>query len=112
MWKLRVHLFPENPNRIKVYSQLKQILAVVADRLTTADEKWVVLERYEASISTVNGTKQIRHLDHFRPTACLEFYDHHQTITLEEWTAFAQHLTPILESMMESTCETIVYMNL
>lgn len=127
MWRLRAKLWhsdckceleniPMNIAQeiIKIYSNLKNILGEVVkimNHSSSTNELYVVLERHEPSISSSDGTRQIRFLDHFHPTPCLEFCDHSLCDcewTLQEWIQFANALKSVIKKNTEMELYTSV----
>ena len=58
---------------------------------------WKYIERFEASLSTENGDKQIRHIGKsYKPSAFVEFGDRHsstkENLTIDEWKQFAKFM--------------------
>ena len=114
-WSLRVQLWGvptgDIPTRIKanvtnVYTNLKNIVKIAASNMPG----WKVLDRWEASISTDDGDKQIRHnltylLD---SSAWIEFIDTHSSakepVTIDEWKQFAKFVELEINNIIKAKC--------
>ena len=109
---LRIELYDRHiniPPRVQtnienVNKNLKNIMNNVASKMPG----WKFLDRHEASISTDNEEKQIRHYYHNSKSTkiFIDFYDSHslQRLSIDEWKQFGKLIESEINEIIHARC--------
>ena len=121
-WRLRIKLWhddiniPEDTqvNIINVHKQLKDIMRKVSGKMPG----WIILDRLEASIGTMDEKKQIRESKDIinRPKSYIDFHslkcDPGENISVKEWQQFAKAIQPEIELIIHNIPEIFLFTDL
>jgi hypothetical protein len=110
LWDNCINIPPKIQSNIEnVHDKLHQIMKNIASHMSG----WKYIERHEASISTENGEKQIRHIDKsHKPNAFIEFGDQHsstkENLSIDEWKEFAKFLEYEINDIIHARCGVLL----
>ncbi len=111
LWNNCVNIPPNIQTNIEnVHSQLHQMMKNITSRMPG----WKYIERFEASLSTENGDKQIRHISKsYKPSAFIDFGDQHsstkENLTIDEWKQFAKFMEYEINDIIHARCGVLLF---
>lgn len=113
---LRIELWDNDKNiPLSIEYQIDNVIEKLHDILKNVAScmpDWKYMEKCEASISTIDEKKQIRHMNNSNPTTFIDFSDKHisvkKDLTISEWKQFAKLIEREINNIIAYKCTVLL----